>query len=106
MKLGPKLIAPQLVVLSLIVAAAGVQASLSNEEQRALENATVELYDWAAAQWVQQPVQSAAPLAVEQPQRFLTPDSGQIRARVSGQIDPQTGGGCVYVDASLKGKIQ
>ncbi|MBC8077439.1 MAG: hypothetical protein H7Y32_15305, partial [Chloroflexales bacterium] len=69
------------------------------------ENATVELYDWQAAQWAAQPVRGTAPVAIEQPERFLGPDNGNIRARISGTIDPQKGGGCVYVDASLKGEI-
>lgn len=70
------------------------------------ENITIELYDWQAAQWVKQAVRRPASVAVEQPARFLGPDNGQIRARISGTIDPQKGGGCVYLDASLKGTIE
>jgi hypothetical protein len=63
----------------------------------------IELYDWASASWISQPLTGDNPLAVAQPERFL--NGGELRARISGQVNPQMGGGCLYVDASVKGEL-
>lgn len=68
------------------------------------DNAALELYDWANATWVPQTFDSNTPLIIDQPASFLNTSTGQIRARLNGQVNPQ-GGGCVYLDASVKGEV-
>lgn len=66
------------------------------------QNTTViELYNWEAGVWEAQTLtQRSQP--IEAPERFLS-SNGVIRVRLS---NPQgNAGGCVYVDATLKGKL-
>lgn len=63
--------------------------------------ATLELYDWVARGWVSQPA-SQGTINVAKPTRFFGAQ-GWIRAR----FDSDQGGevGCVYLDATLKGRM-
>jgi hypothetical protein len=65
------------------------------------DETSIELYDWAAAQWELQPARGR-PLELKDAGRFLSP-LGTMRVRLEAGSTNQDG--CIYIDAKLKGTL-